>query len=226
MSIRRRLMMQVGKSDPYDAMGYVKKGKIFHLDGINKGGSSTSWIDLVGGVEFPLATGITFAEDHVSFASNHGLMKATTSINVPKYTGTIEAVFTYPTSRQSIFYTGHDNTISLMMSENNTFLMPISQGVAPKLTIPKSARVAGKVSQYSLFAGSGKCNGVTMETSSGSYFSLGNRYAIIGTFRDAASYKFVGDLYCIRAYNRHLTYEERAHNLEVDNERFNLGLNL
>ena len=226
MSIRRRLMMQVGKSSPYDAMGYIKAGKIFHVDGINKGGDETAWIDLVNGKRFPLVTGVTFDTDHVIFASGHGELKTTSAIRIPKDKGTIEAVFTYPTSRQSIFYSGASGTMSLMMFNGNNFLMATGSGSREQVTIPNSAKKIGKVSQYSVFVNSGKCNGEDMSTGSSTYWSVGKKYAIIGTSLDGSSYNFVGNLYCIRAYNRHLTNEERAHNLEVDNERFNLGLNI
>lgn len=219
---RRRLMIV----NPYDDLGYVKAGKIFHLDGINKGGNASAWVDLVGGVTFPLVTGVTFDTDHVAFASGHGEFKASVTLDIPKDTGTIEVVITYPESRMGILYTGKANTMSFIMINTDRFLMATGQGARLSVYIPSSAKVSGKASQYSVFDRSGKCNGVEMDTGSQTYWSINKKYAVIGAGSSGTSYPYIGNIYAIRAYNRHLTDDERLHNLQVDNERFGLGLNL
>ena len=221
---RHRLMGL--KAEPFDGMGYVKDGKIFHLDGISKGGDSSAWVDLVGGVSFPLVTGVTFGTDHVAFASGHGEFKAAVTLNIPKDTGTIEAVITYPEARMGILYTGKAGTMSFIMIAASRFLMATGRGARASVEIPSSAKVSGKVSQYSVFDRSGKCNGVTMTTGASTYWSKNKNYAVIGAGSSGTNYPYIGNIYAIRAYNRHLTDEERLHNLEVDNERFSLGINL
>lgn len=51
------------------------------------------------------------------------------------------------------------------------------------------------------------------------YLTIGSRY-----YNDTYSYRLKGEINCIRVYDRKLSDEERAHNLEIDKRRFDLNV--
>lgn len=56
-----------GKYNPYDQYGYIRKGLVFHFDGINKGDIENKWSDLIGEYTFPFNGVSTILEDGIQF---------------------------------------------------------------------------------------------------------------------------------------------------------------
>lgn len=54
----------------------------------------------------------------------------------------------------------------------------------------------------------------------------GNRFTIGYRQYSSVEMRLLGEIYCIRMYNRTLTDNEILHNQRIDNRRFNLGLNI
>lgn len=225
MSIRRRLMMHVGKSDPYDAMGYVKKGKIFHLDGIDVGETADAWTDLIGGY--------VYSKNGATRLSNGWSLNGQT-MQCPQYgflsqntNQTIEVVLKpkSSTGSQPVWMQGGNNNLI-----NNTILFFYNQGVITFLQRNKTYAITFTANAYhciSLNLDRGLVNGVAKSPQSKTdYWNNSAAYSCIGTRSGAISYAYKGGIYSIRVYNRKLSAAEMLHNQQVDNERFNLGLNL
>lgn len=223
MSIRRRLMMQVGKSDPYDAMGYVKAGKIFHLDGINVGDTADAWTDLVNGYVYSKGGATRLTNGWSLYRTTmkcpqHNFLPANTS-------QTIEVVLkpTSSSGSQPIWMQNGDHTIT-----NNTIVFFYNDGVITFLQRNKTFAITFTANSYhciSLNLDRGLVNGVAKSPQTKTdYWSNTAAYSCIGA-RNGAGY-YNGSIYSIRVYNRKLSAAEMLHNQQVDNERFNLGLDI
>lgn len=220
MSIRRRLMLQVGKSDPYDAMGYIKRGKVFHLDGINKGETEGAWTDLVGGIVF-VNHGATENEDNWRFTGNKEVYLSYSGNMPTNINQTVEVCFLNNNTGCSMFIntitTGKPmfyilSSVVLFMQQKNTY--PITLGTGNKHTVSLNLDI-------------GCHNGVSVEkTGTTSYYTSNGNVTYIGKRSHLNGNPFSGYIYSIRLYNRMLTLAEMLHNQQVDNERFNLGLDI
>lgn len=208
-------------ANPYDELGYIKDGKTFHLDGISTGNIADAWTDLVGGVSFPIVSGVTYVNDHFNFASGHDVMKSSnyTELNFP-LTGTIEAVckfqhadgvgiiYSYKAGGMSIIYYGKNLYSAIQGSESQPYYA--------------ARNYTGTVLQVSLSGNAGYFNNVLQTAAgSGSMRRMGS-YCVIGNGHTSTNYPLIGDIYSIRYYNRVLTADEVAHNYTIDQQRFGL----
>ena len=100
------------EDSPYDKYGYIKKGKVFHLDGINKGDDTAAWTDLVMGLSFPYVNGVVAEENHVRFDNGHSDCIANGSYGEFGLGGTFEIVF--KTSSANVFNPGLGPNFGLM----------------------------------------------------------------------------------------------------------------
>ena len=223
MSIfRRRLMMGQEKAYPYDDFGYVKKGKTFHLDGISIGDNANAWTDLVGGIIFPLVNGVTHDIDHFNFASEHGVMESSPHTQLDfDTTGTLEVVTNYY-KNGGVIYSGKNYTLSFIF---------IGDAVISYISSREKANIYDVHSytnptQFSVSFNSLYANGVQLERSGTDFFKYAADYAVIGNGNQGTNRPYIGNIYAIRYYNRVLSDVERNVNLAIDNERFNLGLDL
>lgn len=242
MSIRRRLMMQVGKSDPYDDMGYVKAGKIFHLDGIDKGNIEDAWTDLVQGLVFnvygdnyghvtQLANGFSLP----GYAGAYLCASATTTQIPNNQNATVEACFKptaiqagfifakFTTAYSPMFFIYADGDIRGFNSASGAGRrwgagLQANQNYTASIEYDKSF-----VNGEELVLDSSTAGAYQMDYQS-NYARIGSRRRSsgIGTGQDL----FKGKVYSIRIYNRKLSAAEMLHNQQVDNERFNLGLDI
>lgn len=212
--------MQVGKSDPYDDMGYIKAGKIFHLDGINKGNTEGAWTDLVGGIIF-INHGATRNANNWGFSGNKEVYLSYAGNMPTNIDQTVEVCFLNNNTNCSMFIntiaTGKPmfyilNTIVLFMQQKNTY--PITLGT-------------GNSHCVSLNLDIGCHNGVSVEKNEEtSYYNSQGNVTYIGKRSHLNGNPFNGYIYSIRLYNRKLTFAEMLYNQQVDNERFNLGLDI
>lgn len=224
MSEFRRRLMMVGTegSNPYDEYGYIKKGKIFHLDGIDKGETANAWTDLVGGLVFNNVGSVsaTSTENAWYFPGNNDVNMMYGGHLSANNNYTIEACFNNENSSACLF-----------ISNTNTANFPLfyfdTRYKLLFLQLNKTYDIIPSVNQahcVSVNLDIGVHNGVQAAESSSTYWaSDGNSY-VGRRSRTNAFYK--GYIYSIRIYDRRLTESEIINNQRVDNERFNLGLNI
>ena len=216
MSIfRRRLMMQA-KAQPFECP-YITDGLVFWLDGINKGKSSAGWQDLIGKYVFPWISRTKQGENCVIFGSG---AEAMVNTNVPVFgtDSTIEGCCSGGSNSQwqIVFF---QNIMMLARDSYGTQLTFKTKGTGGrfKVTVPTTFTASANDNVALV-------NGVKSTTKQNSDWQI-----FIGTSigaRSGGSYSYAGNVHSIRIYNRLLTEEEMLFNQQVDNERFNLGLEL
>lgn len=222
MQRRRELLMMGGG-------GYIKNGLVLQLDGIDKGTSDTTkWVDLIGGIEFTEVNGVSMHNgNHLTFfGPRYGeqMLVGDKVVDFPASTHTVEAVMICRTGGwQGIFGSGKNGNVMLYKRNGNGGLaMAGTQiGVTEKLPLDIPI-IVSLISERYMY------NGEVFEYPSSNALGRNFVYPTIGSLENSVSqsYGFLGDLFAIRIYNRHLTTEEMLHNQKVDNERFNLGLQI
>ena len=236
MMIRRALLAQaLQATSPIPVNPYITDGLVFWLDGIYKGDDNTVWTDLIGNRSFTL-TDCTFTTDGVDFngSTSGGLWNG--KIEVHYSAGTIEAVYDIddPDTANWGAILQPDSSranIGMIIRKKKTSAIPAGTVVidfhngSGSNTRRKTAAYTGTTSVSS---SRGYSNGVSMSTvalsalgcNSGEWVSIGYRA------NDSGGQRFDGRIKCIRIYNRKLTADEVLSNQQVDNTRFNLGLNI
>ena len=213
-----------GEIGPYDNMGYIKAGKILHLDGINKGKNANAWTDLVGGLVFNnVGSGsATSTENAWYFAGDANIDMRLNGTAFPNSANrTIEACFKNEiNSTLFIFISGTQVEGNLCLIMDRTYKVLFLQrkqtyNFFPTLNMPHCV---------SLNMDAGLYDGSAVSKSSLTYWSS-NNHTHLGR-RDSGGSAYKGYIYSIRVYDRKLTSEEMLHNQQIDNQRFNLGLNL
>lgn len=220
MSIfRRRLMMQA-KAQPLECP-YITDGLVFWLDGINKGNSAAGWQDLIGKYVFPWISRTTQGENCVIFGAGNTGMQNSSIGSFNSSISTVEACGSGRSSKnyQMILWQAFTNGIILSLDSTNTMLTFKTKGNNGRypVSIPTT---------FTLSANSNMAivNSTKMTSQRASDWSVSGTGTQIGS--RAGAYGYVGNIHCIRVYNRNLTEEEMLFNHQVDNERFNLGLTL
>ena len=216
---RRRVM---GDS-PYDEYGYIKKGKVFHLDGIDKGNDHSAWTDLAMGLVFPFTTHSTVESDGVRFDGRGLLVSSTTilSTTIPFGASTIEMVYEPYASGFFMWGVGGYSGPQFVRKSDADGVIGINEtnGFTDDGFVVMSCNVNAGVG-----------DGVVLERGNTMLkFGLpdpANPYIWIGGRDYGGQYYYKGKILCIRAYDRLLTTDEMIHNQSVDNVRFNLGLNI
>lgn len=218
-------MVSSGGSSPYDKYGYIKDGKIFHLDGIDVGDTVNEWTDLVNGY--------VYSKDGATRLTN-GWSLNTTTMKCPQYdflpanaNQTIEVVLkpTSSSGSQPIWMQQGNNTFT-----NNSILFFYNNGQITFLQRNKTYAIKFTENAYhciSLNLDRGLVNGVAKSPQTKTdYWNNSTNYSCIGTRNGVTSSHYNGSIYSIRVYNRKLSAAEMLHNQQVDNERFNLGLEI
>ena len=218
---RRRLMMANSGAKPITP--YISDGLVFWLDGIDKGRVQGAWRDLVGHYLFKIVNGVTAIEDGFVFANPHEMMRnANAGIDIPYEEGTIEVVCSYSSGTAFIWQPGVNYSMCFCFYGNRIGFAH-QYGSQNLYSIPTDKRDASTICTYSVTALDGYINMETMPVNGKTYFGINTR-ATIGSRGNRDMY--YGTIKSIRIYSRQLTYAERLANAQVDNERFNLGLNI
>lgn len=223
MSIfRRRLMMQA-KGHPLECP-YITDGLVFWLDGINKGKSSEGWQDLISKKVFPWITRATPTENGVSFASGTTVLENDGTTSVSASDVTVEACCSnsFNSQYQVIFY---DGNLMFARDSDGTELTYKNKGAGSTggryvISVP-STFTASANDDLALV---GNVKSTTKANTD--WLPMGSYIRIGGRSPGGGAYPYVGTVHSIRLYNRKLTEEEMLFNHQVDNERFNLGLEL
>ena len=204
---------------------YIQDGLVFQLDGIDKGADSTAWTDLVGGVSFPYTEHSTVNNDSIAMDGG-GVLTASEQIVYNYQTGTIEVTFyVQDVNAGIIFYSGQPQGLSLVIAgAGYTYAIGTSR-LAPKNQYDTS-KPSGKVilsASYNIFMLNGS---IPQSTKSTNGWDATSDTTIGGRIANGNPYLKACTIYAIRIYNRQLTADEMLHNQQIDNVRFNLGLDL
>jgi len=211
-----------GGESPYDEFGYIKAGKVFHLDGINKGTTDGSWVDLVGGNVFENNGAVS--NDTYFYFSNNGYLIGTSHYGTIDYT--VETCFAPDAQfKGMVFQSGKDQTAGT----NIVLYQYLDDGLfLSKIPFYVLNPVVGN-NTVSLNDNIGVQNGVTISRSTRSdwWAAVDNFLIGLNMYGNGAKRMYyTGKIYSIRFYDRRLTAEEILHNQQVDNARFNLGLSI
>lgn len=221
--LRRRLLYS--KPDVLDNP-YISDGLVFWLDGINKGKKAGYWTDLIGGYDFQIPSGVSSIADGMVFENPHAAMNHlpyTEKLTTNWQNATVEVVCTYQQTQSFPWCSSHNaagsngtcfcfynGTIGIGHSQSNLY------------TIPNNLKDAN-VHTYTVTAVDAFCDMISLAIPITEYFSP-STYMSIGCRGNGGWY--YGTIKSIRIYSLQLTYAERLANAQVDNQRFNLGLNL
>lgn len=190
---------------------YAKEGLTLWLDGINKGDTAGKWIDQASDLEFTMAGTYTLEDTSVHFTN--GKAETSTIINPV----TLEFVMKNEYNRYGTLFYNNING-HMVVFNNYSYIQIGGRGKSYPST-------GNTIINYSIiYDGSNnvyKCyrNG-ELQTQAGSIETWGGTYSgtRIGQYNN--NYPFVGDVYCIRAYNRELTEAEIISNYNIDRQRF------
>lgn len=210
--------------DPSDISNYVQDGLVSHLDGIDKGETSSRWTSLVGSEYYTLTSHST-KETNAVVMDGAGFIKATNSVSVDFSSGTIEVcgeMLTTPSAAVIVLY-GVANKLAFCVGTDSYFF-----GVGPTGSLLQWS--IQPVSLFTCSMNSIRCvlNGVSGGTLAANSWGTNVAYNTIGGrdgYPTSPRYANVR-IYSIRKYNRQLTQAEILKNQRTDNARFNLGLNI
>ena len=212
-----------GKSNPYDEFGYVKDGKIFHLDGIDKGATDGTWVDLIGGKVFTSnsSTYIEAVNNGFHFLSGGGRTYVSMS-NSTELTGNANW-----TMECACVADNAQNNASMFTSSSRGYGMALNGTY--RFANGNYAWTTSGIKNGSVVLALGENigveNGTQLTTKKSAIGQMTTSWFRVGSCQNW-SHNFYGVIHSIRIYNRVLTYDEIIHNQQVDNERFNLGLTI
>lgn len=221
--MRRREMILPGGEEPIECP-YITDGLIFWLDGIERGGVTGQWKDLIGGKIFTLygvteeTDGVTFAGTTSSYGIYNGAVSSDWKIETIEATratseGTNACIFcpagaSSPIGIGLIFASAKDNCC--IQIDGSTYSKFLTYSGWKRLSLNKDHGIRnGSVSVSKSGTDSWGKN-----TSGNTY--LGVRYT------SSLAKPFSGKLNSIRIYNRWLTEDEMKANQAVDATRFNV----
>lgn len=219
--LRRHIMMQAAGGG---GCPYITDGLIFWLDGLDYV-SGSNWVDKIQGLEFIPATGNAANVNGGVYVNGDDNFK--TNRTYP--TGTIlsiECSYDCPNGSKAFYPFVLEGGAQVVNMGNNSFYwkrgmmktdigIGFSAGKTFSANIGSSLVVVNKVQRT--------LGRTAFPTSRDIYAKVG---ACVGTRLDRYENAFWGTIYSIRGYDRNLTLEEMQFNQQVDNERFNLGLNI
>ena len=221
---RRRLMMAAfaGGGGGGVVCPYEQTGLVFWLDGIEKGGNSGSWTDLIGGLVLT-NHGCTFNADNVELDGTNYLDNNTAGLIVDTQSGyTIECCIQRDSSASyTLFVQNYQHSAAIQIISNLALISTSERAAFLSLSFQTGYNYALSFNQTR-----GLMNGVAKTpTANVGYANYSQANISIGC-RNQGEGHFIGKIYSIRIYNRELTQAEMLSNQQVDNQRFNLGLNI
>lgn len=216
--------------------GYITKGLVLWFDGLNRGGTPGQWVDRVGGNVCTLYGNVTELSDCVTFNpasenEQYGILSST--VLVDKDVGTVEFVLRL----DNLSTIGRP--VLTMYSGYMGGSFASKSGTSPYGPAMRWYCYGSSMYYYTFDGIDIESNNLIYTASAHSDFALcngssGTKSTVSGW--PARSYPriasrgegnpFVGSIYAIRLYNRHLTQAEMLHNQRLDNKRYNLGLTI
>ena len=211
---RRRYMGGGGAPVPTD---YIQDGLVFRLDGIDKGSTDGTWVDLIGGNVFTNNGATAF--DTYFYFSNNGHMDGTRMECSNQYT--VEACFAPDSSFSGMVFQ------TMTQASGKAMYLYLDQGLFLDRSAVYNLNNNVGNNTISLNVNLGVQNGQTISRGTKSDY-WGNRgdFNIGYNSNSSGRFFFTGKIYAIRIYSKLLTQAEMLNNQRVDNTRFNLGLTI
>lgn len=207
-------------------LGYVADGLVLHLDGILKGQDSLKWESLVGSTSFALNSSATAEQNAVSFDGSGGITPdnpVTANFN----SSTIEICAQFLESQTYAFlYTSQNVATDLsVFKKSGGFNYKIPRdNYYNSWNFTNANSIATSPFVLSIHEDGGLLNGENESQGSSEGWAVGDGCRIAGF--TGYNYNAKIRIFSIRIYNRKLTKAEMLFNQQVDNARFNLGLNI
>ena len=219
--LRRRAMMAPSGAGPSPVeCPYITDGLIFWLDGINRGGVSGQWTDLIGGKTFTLY-GVTELANGVVFSSSgYGTHDGPISANWADETLEF-AVGSMSLKNKCFLCPASASPVGIgyiSASTYGNFNINIDGASANRWAGPDTGSRISANSSYAVADGS------SINKSSTDYWGA-NKTATtyLGCRNTTSRSKYInGTLYSLRIYSRHLSIAEMQANQVVDVARFSL----
>lgn len=214
------------------AQQYIQDGLVFWLDGINKGATDGTWVDLIGNKVytanndkyiFPVSNGFRFDYfGDYDYGDTNFISKMTCSsgiVGTKDWTVEAACVANKPsgaTMDSSCLFQASLRACCITLNgyyryDNGNYAW-----------VTNNTRQGSII--LSLDDTTGMENGVELTEKQST-----TRLTVSGSTVGGSSqwyHDFFGVIHSIRMYNRSLSLEEKLHNQRIDNERFNLGLTL
>lgn len=210
-----------------DEYGYVATGITNHFDGINKGNNANAWTDLLTDIYFPLNEYCT-SEENAVYLNGQGSTMASDVIDTTSTTKTFEICCNNINKAVGAIYnSGKFRQLSCLINTASQYALYPAGGWGSQNYY--SATVTDVLLLSITFPNSGLTkiiNGIknTSTAGYGASYPISDTNPTIGGL---PSDKLIEcRIYSIRVYNRALEEDEMLHNQRVDNERFNMGLDI
>lgn len=209
---RRRALMAMQAED------YIRNGLVLWLDARDKGNSTGSWVDKIGGHIYQGVNNPTFGPDYVATSqSNDSYLinetfpvyssdEATIEVAFSDYTDSTQLIFMPKTAAGGIAFGLYNSGIIWCSDHTN------------KIVMERNVKTASIRFNLAIV------NGKSAHLDGGNVWSGGNNINYVG--RRQSGNIYTGKIHAIRIYNRQLSENEMLHNQKLDNKRFNLGLNI
>ena len=214
--------------------GYISDGLVMQLDGIDRGGVSGQWKDLVGGKIVTLSGDYSEQTNYVEFPASTtpyglGTFDSNTNIKIEKSLGTIETACELTVAEsvgRPVYSAGNGYIGCSLASMYSDVQRPVMRYYCASATMqlwvfPNT--ITGLKYTASANKDIAYCNGEAGSLGSVSSWSSTPTPSIATR---GSGNPFKGKMYAVRLYNRLLTQAEMLHNQRVDNTRFNLGLTI
>jgi len=210
----------------------IKDGLVLSLDAANFNsypGSGTTWFDLSGnGINGTLVSGSTFSSSNngsIVFDGTDDYVSVSQTGNTTSFS---YEIFLKPTQvSKDQMYIGYSTLTSnyVRISSSKAFLSIRAGGVQRTLTHSDTLINNQIYHIVSIYNGIQLKIYVNNNLTSGTVINQtldGWGTSRIGRWTDADQRSFVGDIYCVRIYNRELTSQEILQNYNATKGRFNL----
>ena len=199
---------------------YITDGLVFYLDGINKGGNSNKWTDLIGGRYFTYNSTYCTVKEKSVYMNGKGGLIGSSPMDFSS-AGTVECCFNRPSAGGCVVFMPKGTSYLAFLVTGAGYAYKPSSNPANQYPVTRVP-----ILTCSLHGSFGMLNGTKLTTRNTNYYNTNNTtYATLGS-RGSNGYPMTGDIHSLRIYNRQLTEAEMLFNQKVDNERFELGLTL
>lgn len=219
MSLFRRKIVAKQKQD------YIKDGLVFQLDGINKGATDGTWVDLIGGVVYTPKGSVAAVEDGFKFNVLGDYMAGTFLYEYPNIDWTIEVCAEITKQGGSGCMVFTPNTMPKTF-KNPAFLVRAGKIWGQPYSVSNKIYQNGSKLSYKTYSMNKQrivfdMQPKEMPTANSNHDAHSSRYGIGSAY---SYYGFIGTIHAVRVYSRMLSEEEIMHNQKLDNKRFKLGL--
>lgn len=214
IGLNRRRTMGASKQ------GYIQDGLVFHLDCADYNPTLNTWVDKIGNVSFAMSNVTVDSLGGIMFNGSNSRGTSNASVRCPVDASTIEiAINTSKTRNQFIFDSGTSGSFAYAFYNSNVICVITSARRCPIINSISDGFLTNSVHYGNnlLHVENGNVGSFTSQIDSWAYQ---NKPASIGV-RSNNTYWFLGTIYQIRIYNRHVTADEMIHNQRIDMRKYN-----